>query len=108
MDVGLLIKEIRLRAGLSQNELAGRLGTSQSAIARWESGAVSPRFDTLRRIAAACGQEIEVRLTPPADRDRDQILERLRWTPDERLTYLLDMLAFEEQARGARRAGSRG
>ena len=35
--------------------------------------------------------------------DVDQIVERLRWTPKQRLDYLLDMLAFEERARHARR-----
>ena len=35
--------------------------------------------------------------------DDDQIAERLRWTPKQRLDYLLDMLAFEERARRARR-----
>ena len=33
------------------------------------------------------------------DTDLDQIVERLTWTPRERLQYLLDMLAFEEKAR---------
>jgi hypothetical protein len=38
----------------------------------------------------------------PFDRaDDDQIAERLRWTPKQRLDYLLDMLAFEERARRA-------
>jgi hypothetical protein len=35
--------------------------------------------------------------------DNDQIVERLRWTPKQRLDYLLDMLAFEERAQQARR-----
>jgi hypothetical protein len=39
--------------------------------------------------------------------ERSQIAERLRWSPMERLQYLLDMLAFEELARRARRADSR-
>lgn len=34
--------------------------------------------------------------------DVDQIIERLQWTPRQRLDYLLDMLAFEERARRAR------
>ena len=34
--------------------------------------------------------------------DEDQIVERLGWTPKQRLDYLLDMLAFEERARTAR------
>jgi hypothetical protein len=33
----------------------------------------------------------------------DQIAERLRWTPKQRLDYLLDILAFEERAHRARR-----
>ncbi len=33
------------------------------------------------------------------DDDRAQIVERLQWTPKQRLDYLLDMLAFEERAR---------
>lgn len=37
------------------------------------------------------------------DGDRSQIVERLAWTPKERLDYLMDMLAFEERARRARR-----
>ena len=37
------------------------------------------------------------------DCDIDQILERLSWTPVERLRYLLDMLEFEARARRAKR-----
>jgi hypothetical protein len=39
---------------------------------------------------------------PADDVEIDQIVERLGWTPRERLQYLLDMLAFEERARHAR------
>lgn len=42
----------RLRQGWSQKELAGRMGTSQSYIARLEAGAVDPQVSTLRRLAA--------------------------------------------------------
>jgi hypothetical protein len=37
--------------------------------------------------------------------DRDQLAERLRWTPKQRLAYLVDMIAFEERAHRARRVG---
>jgi hypothetical protein len=40
---------------------------------------------------------------PTMSDDLDQIVERLTWTPRERLQYLLDMLAFEERACAARR-----
>jgi transcriptional regulator with XRE-family HTH domain len=45
----------RLDAGLTQQQLAERLGTQQTAIARWESGRVCPSLDTLCHIATATG-----------------------------------------------------
>src|SRR5215216_6680044 len=42
-----LIREARLRAGLTQDELAGRSGMQRSVIARWEQGAVQPGFDNM-------------------------------------------------------------
>lgn len=52
----------RLAAGLSQTEVAARMGTSQSAVARLESGATDIRASTLERYAAAVGGEITWRL----------------------------------------------
>jgi ribosome-binding protein aMBF1 (putative translation factor) len=52
----------RLRAGLSQAELAERMGTSQSAIARLESGQTLPSTKTLLRFAEATGSKIKLRL----------------------------------------------
>jgi len=43
----------RLEKGWSQKELAGRLGTSQSYIARLEAGTIDPQVSTLRRLANA-------------------------------------------------------
>jgi transcriptional regulator with XRE-family HTH domain len=50
--------ERRQAAGLSQTEVAARMGTSQSAVARLESGATDVRASTLERYAAAVGGEI--------------------------------------------------
>ena len=50
--------ERRQAAGLSQTEVAARMGTSQSAVARLESGAADVRASTLERYAAAVGGEI--------------------------------------------------
>ena len=52
----------RQRAGLSQAELAARMKTSQSAIARLESGKTLPSAKTLLRFAEATGSKIQVRL----------------------------------------------
>lgn len=51
-SAGARIKAARLLKGMSQTELAERLGVSQPAVAHWESGAHAPRFALLPRIAA--------------------------------------------------------
>ncbi len=53
----------RIRAGLSQAQLAERMKTSQSAVARLESGQTLPSTKTLVRFAKATGSKIEVRLS---------------------------------------------
>ena len=52
----------RTAAKLTQAELARRLGTTQSAVARLEGGGVSPSFATLRRYAEATGSRLTVGL----------------------------------------------
>ncbi|HML00779.1 MAG TPA: helix-turn-helix transcriptional regulator [Acidimicrobiales bacterium] len=52
----------RQALGLSQTEVAARMGTSQSAVARLESGASDIRLSTLERYAAAVGYVIDWRL----------------------------------------------
>ncbi len=54
--------ERRLHLGLSQAEVAERMGTSQSAVARLEGGSADVRLSTLERYAAALGQQIRWRL----------------------------------------------
>ena len=54
----------RAAANLTQAELAQRLGTTQSAIARLEGGRISPSFATLRRYAEATGTRLTVGLMP--------------------------------------------
>ena len=65
----------RTTARLTQAELARRLGTTQSAIARLEGGRVSPSFATLRRYAEATGTRLTVGLVP-ADRPQQRQLRR--------------------------------
>ena len=52
----------RVELGLSQTEVAARMGTSQSAVARIESGDADVRLSTLERYAAALGQRLDWRL----------------------------------------------
>ena len=55
--------DARSRAGLSQSDVAARMGTSQPAVARLESGR-KPTLKALERYAAAVGMKVEVRLVP--------------------------------------------
>jgi transcriptional regulator with XRE-family HTH domain len=82
---GDVLREARLRAGLTQQELARRAGTSQSAIARWESGQVHPSFERLRELVRACGLELTFRLANYDDSYLPQIERYLRLTPERRI-----------------------
>jgi ribosome-binding protein aMBF1 (putative translation factor) len=69
-DRGRLVRELaeqRQAAGLSQTEVAARMGTSQSAVARLESGTADVRASTLERYAAAVGGQITWKLTQPGE-----------------------------------------
>ncbi|HMK96409.1 MAG TPA: helix-turn-helix transcriptional regulator [Acidimicrobiales bacterium] len=60
----------RVELGLSQTEVAARMGTSQSAVARLESGESDLRLSTLERYAAAIGQRLAWNLSLlPEDQD---------------------------------------
>jgi ribosome-binding protein aMBF1 (putative translation factor) len=61
-EISVELVRARVRAGLSQAELAARMGTSQSAIARLESGQTLPSTKTLLRFAKATGSKVHVRL----------------------------------------------
>ena len=56
----------RARAKLTQEQLAERMGTSQSAVARIESGNRIPSVRTLQRFAAATGTRLVIKLVPLA------------------------------------------
>jgi HTH-type transcriptional regulator/antitoxin HipB len=59
------VRRARERLGMTQAELASRIGSTQPAIARLEAGGVTPSLATLRRIAGALGLELVVDLRPP-------------------------------------------
>lgn len=60
-DVPTVIRRARVGAGLSQAELAQRAGTSQPALARYETGTTLPTLPTLERLLSACGRSLQVR-----------------------------------------------
>ena len=56
--------EARARAGLTQQQLADRMHTTQAVIARLESGRVKPSTRTLQRLAAATGMRLRISFEP--------------------------------------------
>jgi transcriptional regulator with XRE-family HTH domain len=77
MSIGATLRAARKAAGLSQAELARRMGTTQSAVARAENDAVEPGIAYIRRVAAATGREITLRVAPPVPITADEA--RRRW-----------------------------
>ena len=63
LDVGEKVRDAREAAGLSQRELASRMGTSQAAVARLEAGGVGATLTTLQKVAAALDLKITVELS---------------------------------------------
>ena len=87
---GELIREARLRAGITQRDLAERLGTSQSVIARWENGHRSPTVETMLRAVRACGRDVAISVAEH-DHDHDLLIRRnLALPPSARLDKMID------------------
>lgn len=62
MDLADTVYKARESAGLTQAELARRMGTTQSAIAAIEAGARRPTVELLERLARACGGRLTIRI----------------------------------------------
>ena len=105
MVSGDLIREARLRAGLTQAELGDRLGKAQSEIARWEGGAVTPSLETLRLLVRACELDLSLSLWRRDDSNRSLIEQNLAMTPAERFQVLQQRAAFHARRERLRAAG---
>lgn len=85
MKGGELVKEARKRAGLSQQQLAELLATTQPVIARWENGRTAPSFARVVEAIRACGLDLGVTLVTPDEEHALHIEAALRIAPVERL-----------------------
>jgi transcriptional regulator with XRE-family HTH domain len=64
---GARIQAARAKTGLTQRQLAKKLGVSPQAVSRWVSGDTSPKLDTARRFAAMAGMTVEFLLSGQGD-----------------------------------------
>src|SRR5947209_8688798 len=85
---GELVREGRKRAGLTQKDLAERAGTTQSAIARLESGRSTPSLETVERLLRLCGFQLIVELAPVDASDARQAESLADLTPEQRAQRL--------------------
>ena len=115
-----LVREARMRAGLSQRQLAERARTTQSVVGRVEANLGNPSIETIARLLAAAGFELHAELRPRSpqdalvdaykrDIDRTLLRENLRKSPEQRVRALqaLTRLAAEARRAGAARRRAR-
>jgi transcriptional regulator with XRE-family HTH domain len=103
LDPGALVRELRRLAGLSQAELARRIGSTQAVVSRWERREEGPRLDALVRVLRATGFEADLVFRRRDDEDRSQIRWLLGMTPDERARHFRGAVRAYADARRARR-----
>ncbi len=94
MTAAQIIREARLRAGLTQSELAKRLGRERAQVARWEIGGQEPSFENMQSAVEACGFSLRVEIaereeTPELDAELEASLPQ---APQQRVQALLDRL----------------
>jgi transcriptional regulator with XRE-family HTH domain len=87
-----IIREARLRAGLTQAELAERSGRDRTVVARWEQGVVAPSVDTLAELVEACGFELPLELIPLDANLEASVADRAPLSPERRIDHMLDSL----------------
>jgi transcriptional regulator with XRE-family HTH domain len=89
VDSASLIREARMRCGLSQVELSQRVGRCQPQIARWERSVNIPSLEILRELLQACGFDLSTELVEFDTSHDGELLAGLRETPQERFAECL-------------------
>lgn len=99
-----MLKDARHRAGITQAELARRLGVSQAAVAKLESPSANPTVDTLDRALRATGHRLRLEAeTYRPGVDESLIRRHLELSPAERIRGIETMYT---QARKLALAGA--
>ncbi|MGV1035136.1 MAG: helix-turn-helix domain-containing protein [Microbacteriaceae bacterium] len=94
-----LIREGRKRQRLTQAQLAELAGTTQSAIARLESGRTSPSFDSVLHFLRLMGLDLDIMLIERDDADWSQAQNLMKLSSEERHREFLNMMDVAEHLR---------
>ena len=100
-----ILREARLRAGLSQDELARVSRKDRTVIARYEQGVVAPSLDTLVGLLRACGFDIPLELVPYDAGADERIAEIQMLAPERRLDRMLEERRLRLEEAHRRREG---
>jgi transcriptional regulator with XRE-family HTH domain len=100
MRSAALIREARLRAGLTQAELAERTGRDRSVVARWEQAAVAPSVETLIELVRACGFDLPLELEPLDTTADDRLKKNAMLSPERRVRRLLSTVERVDESNG--------
>jgi transcriptional regulator with XRE-family HTH domain len=92
-----LLREARLRAGLSQQELAEKSTKDRTVIARYEQGVVAPSIDTLVELLRACGFDIPLELVEYDPGPDERIKEIQMLAPERRVDRFLERRSAGER-----------
>ena len=95
-----IIREARLRAGLTQAELAERARRDRSVVARWEQGLVAPSVETLLELVRACGFDLPLELQPLDASVYDRLTKNAMLSPERRVRRLLANFERETKPSG--------
>ncbi len=112
MHVGSMLRSARRAAGLTQAEVAAGAGTTQPAIATYESGGKTPSIGTLERLLAACGHELVLEGRPRirrgamslreiAEQMREELSGEQEPAPQRQRDALRLLFAFADDFRGS-------
>ena len=97
-----VVRIARQRAGLTQQQLAGRSGHPRETIARWETGAREPSLSTLRGLVEAADLDLVVSLARREEGLVDAVEDQLQLTPVQRLRRAFPDGDWKDARRGLR------
>ena len=101
MSGGAIVREARRRAGITQAELAERVGTTQSALARLERGHTEPSLQRVQELVRACGLDLRVGMDPIDESDWSVARANLALDVDRRVRQHQRALRFARAGRAA-------
>ena len=105
MTTGELIKAARKKAGLTQAQLAEKLGISYVGVSQWENDLRNPKLDTLQRIASALGVPVQDLISDREAVDKEEFKRVFIYGEGikDRIDAALDRLNDEGQEKAAER-----